>query len=413
MYCVFHGETPERIFLLLIFESQAASKVQQILLLITASLTVMAGATIAPALPSIETHFDSIALKSVLIPLVLTLPALAIALSGRVVGYFIDRIGSVPVIICSLVVYALAGSSGLWVETIYGLLLGRLLLGVAVSGIMTGNSTLIVTIFDGKERDQFLGSQSAFMALGGVAFLLLGGFLANFGWRLPFLIYTLSILLVPGFFLFRRCRLLEGRETQSNAEEDVEILHYKHPIFVIAFIAMTIFYMVPVMMPFIVEHIHGGRPFLSGVVVACSTMVAAITSMNFARLRSLAGNWTITVISSLCFALGYIGISFSPNPYVLILFILFCGFGMGSLIPNLNVWLAQISSSIARGRNFGLLTSSLFLGQFACPLIFGPVSDVGGHLFTFAFAACLCGIFAILAQRHSHLGRSGMVSATK
>jgi MFS family permease len=43
---------------------------------------------------------------------------------------------------------------------------------------------------------QFLGLQAAFMGLGGMVFLTLGGYLADLNWRLPFLIYLLAWLIL-------------------------------------------------------------------------------------------------------------------------------------------------------------------------------------------------------------------------
>ncbi|WP_278913668.1 hypothetical protein [Deinococcus wulumuqiensis] len=50
-------------------------------LLFAATLTIMAGATIAPSLPAMREHFSALPQRDVLVRLVLTLPALVIALT--------------------------------------------------------------------------------------------------------------------------------------------------------------------------------------------------------------------------------------------------------------------------------------------------------------------------------------------
>lgn len=96
-----------------------------------------------------------------------------------------------------MLLYALAGSSGLYAPTLGTLLLGRVLLGLAVGATMTAGSALVADLFAGQERARFLGLQSAFTSLGGVIFLPLGGLLAGIGWRLPFAVYLAALLLVP------------------------------------------------------------------------------------------------------------------------------------------------------------------------------------------------------------------------
>ena len=42
-----------------------------------------------------------------------------------------------------------------------------------------------------------MGYQSAFMAFGGVFFVMGGGFLSDISWRFPFAIYLMGLVLLP------------------------------------------------------------------------------------------------------------------------------------------------------------------------------------------------------------------------
>lgn len=59
-------------------------------LLLVSSLTVMAGATIATALPSMQDYFSEVDHAGFLIRLVFTLPALFIVLTGPFLGWFLS-----------------------------------------------------------------------------------------------------------------------------------------------------------------------------------------------------------------------------------------------------------------------------------------------------------------------------------
>ena len=167
-----------------------------LILLFTSSLTVMAGATLAPALPALALHFDPTGERAVLVRLVLTLPALATAIAAPFAGTLLDRFGRKLPLLAFIGVYALAGSSGLFFASLEAILVGRALLGVAVAGVMTASIAMLSDLYAGSERNRVLGIQSACMAGGGVLFLSAGGVLADVSWRAPFALYLAAIPLV-------------------------------------------------------------------------------------------------------------------------------------------------------------------------------------------------------------------------
>ena len=62
-------------------------------LLAASTLTIMAGATIAPGLPRMQAHFADVAQADLLVRLVLTIVALAVALFSPIAGWLADRSG--------------------------------------------------------------------------------------------------------------------------------------------------------------------------------------------------------------------------------------------------------------------------------------------------------------------------------
>jgi MFS family permease len=112
-------------------------------LLLTSTLTVMSGATISPSLPAMQEYFANVENSELLVRLVLTIPALFIAFGGLFAGQLADRFGRKPLLIVSTLVYGFAGCSGLVLNSLWTLLIGRALLGLSVAGVMTGVTTLI------------------------------------------------------------------------------------------------------------------------------------------------------------------------------------------------------------------------------------------------------------------------------
>ncbi|MFT4161278.1 MFS transporter, partial [Shinella sp.] len=171
-------------------------------LLFVSTLTIMSGATISASLPGIAARFAEVENVALLSRLVLTLPAVFIALFSPAAGFLVDRFGRKPLLLASLALFAVAGASGLVLDTLPGLLAGRAVLGIAVGGIMTATTALVGDFFQGPARDRYMGLQQAFVGIGGTIFLTGGGFLAEIHWRGPFLIYTAAILLLPAALAF-------------------------------------------------------------------------------------------------------------------------------------------------------------------------------------------------------------------
>ncbi|MEM7762019.1 MAG: MFS transporter, partial [Cyanobacteria bacterium P01_A01_bin.40] len=76
--------------------TQANSIPVKATLLLVSTLTVMSGATIAPSLPAMQEHFADVENSALLVRLVLTIPALFIAIGGLFAGQLVDKIGRKP-----------------------------------------------------------------------------------------------------------------------------------------------------------------------------------------------------------------------------------------------------------------------------------------------------------------------------
>ncbi|MEP0926549.1 MFS transporter [Leptolyngbya sp. SLC-A1] len=258
-------------------------------LLLVSTLTVMAGATIAPSLPAMRSHFAEVPNADYWVRLVLTVPALFIALGAPIAGTIIDRFGRKRWLALSVFAYGLAGSSGFFLNDIGWILVGRLVLGLSVAGIMTTATTLVADYYLGAARAQFLGVQAAFMALGGVLFLTLGGYLADISWRFPFLIYMTAWLMLPLVLLVLPEPVRVSRaEAQALAAANPEPVPWVllFTTFAIALLTQIVFYMIPVQLPFYLQQLSGANGSQSGLAIALATLAAASSSLSYQKLKA-------------------------------------------------------------------------------------------------------------------------------
>jgi MFS family permease len=338
-------------------------------------MTVMAGATIAPALPKIQASFQTTPNVEFWVRLLLTIPALFTAISAPIAGVTIDRFGRKPLLICSVLLYGLAGGSGLFLSEISTLLAGRALLGLAVGGIMTTATALIADYYQGQKRNQVMGVQAAFMGYGGVAFLLIGGVLADMSWRYPFLIYLIAFTIAP-IALFA----LTEPELRSDTAKAAAKPNEKLPIvpliaiYGLTFLSMVAFYMIPVQLPFYLQALGQTSGSLSGAAIAACTLASAVMSMRYRVVKNAFNFQGILVAVYLLMGIGYIGISLSGHYLLVVLSLLVAGAGLGLLMPNMNVWINAIVPPKFRGRALGGITSAMFLGQFFSPILVQPLA---------------------------------------
>ena len=394
------------------FKSQNSSSwVIKATLLLASTLTVMSGATISPSLPAMQTHFTEVANSEFWVRLVLTVPALFIVIGSPIAGQIVDSLGRKPLLLGSAILYGLAGSSGFWLDSLFAILAGRALLGLAVAGVMVSATTLIADYYQGDARANFMGLQAAFMGFGGVLFLSVGGFIADLSWRFPFLIYLFSWLLIPTiFFALYEPDRNQSDTDQSNKRESVssadsaDAPNASFPVKLLvlvygaALLQQIVFYLIPVQMPFYLEQLTGAGATQTGLAIALATLFSAFASMSYGKLKQRFSFIGILAITFGLMGVGYMGIGLVSSYWLMLLVLIPVGIGLGFIMPNLNVWASNEVPDALRGRALGGLTTFMFLGQFLSPIASGPVSGSFGLTATYGLAGVLlCVVAAILA----------------
>ncbi|PLX11726.1 MAG: MFS transporter [Marinilabiliales bacterium] len=357
---------------------------RKLTLLLSSMMTMMAGAVVAPALPQMNRVFVEVPMADVLTRLIITLPALFIAFISPLAGYITDTFGRKKLLLFSLVIYFVGGTSGYYLDSLYLILVGRAVLGIAVAGIMTTVTTLIGDYYQGEERNAFMGMQGAFMGLGGVFFIFFSGILADINWQLPFTIYGFSVPVFVMALVF----ILEPRITSAGSQHAVSVTEYDKKtvfaLYVIVFLAIVCFYMVPVQLPFLLSTMEGVNNTITGMTISISTLFGAIISMMYRRIKRRFSFKTIYMFAFLLMGIGFFAISYAQDYKFVMLSMIISGLGTGLLMPTGNLWLMKLAPESLRGRLIGRLSTSMFIGMFVSPLLVQPLVDrfeIGGAFF--------------------------------
>lgn len=347
------------------------------LLLSTSALTVMTGATLSADLPSLRRAFAGDTRVEWLIPMLLTLPALGIALASPAFGFAADRWGRKPSLYVALVLYGICGLSGLVISDLGQLALARFVQGMGAGGIMTCATALVADFFRDSSRNRFLGIQSMLTGFGGATFLFVGGLLAELGWRAPFAVFGAAFLVLFGFVGWVP---EPARVAKSLSKERLSGEARRHVIWVYA-IGMTVmlgFYTIPIRLPFLLETGFGASRSLVGAILALSTIATALTAGRYSKLSSRLSYPKIAALSMVCFGLGLWLVGISGSLWTILVAVIVMGVGYGPVLPNGPAWLSAVIPAEMRGRVLGGLTSLLFLGQFVSPIALSPVSSSTG-----------------------------------
>lgn len=178
---------------------------------VSVTLTVMAGAAVAPALGVIQEYFaDS---SPVLVQMIISIPALFIVITNSIFPRLCKRFGAKALTMIGLLLYTVGGCIAGAFSQIVLVLIMRAFVGIGVGIIMPLSTGLLSFYFPPEKQAKLMGYSSAMNQMGGVVATLLSGVLATISWRLSFLVYLM------GFFSIILCVIFVPNDRIHRSEE--------------------------------------------------------------------------------------------------------------------------------------------------------------------------------------------------
>jgi predicted MFS family arabinose efflux permease len=351
-------------------------------LLAIGSLTVMAGAVIAPNLPEIihQLHFNPGLAGSLV-----SLHFLTVALSVPLFGILADGVGALPVLVPALVFYALFGVAGAAMSDLIPLMVTRGLLGIATGAITAASLGLMGKLYQGEARSQALAYAASTISLANIVYPLLAGWLGSFSWRWAFCLYGLALpLVIAASAILQHQPASRSHWTTASSDPAIaslsnalpQLLRHPHTLQLLLALATTsgIVYASIVYIPLYMRTTLAANTILIGIVLASKAMGATLTSALGTRsIVKRCGHLG-------AIALGYGVIAFSLmllpqlHQFSLILptAVLF-GTGFGIVVPSLYGTLSHRASIQLQSSILAAGTGSAFIGQFLSPILLAPV----------------------------------------
>lgn len=332
--------------------------------------TVMAGAAISPVLGLIAEAFPDA--SETMIKLILTAPSIMIIPFSFLSSYLTSKLTKRTIIMIGLLIYLIGGIAPQFLPTIELILIFRLLLGAGVGLLMPLSMSLINDYFTGKERTQMMGYNSAFSNFGGIVTMLLAGWLATFGWRTPFNVYFLGLIIFILIFFFLPKGEIEQRK-QHEAKTKMPLAVYGYALAMGGI--MLAYYAIATNMALYLNQNNLGGAGTAGTVVAFTTVGGMITSLLLVHIESLFKKFVIPIML-LGMGMAFLMLTFTNSLSLVIISVCLIGFGQGSLFPIIVLKaLDSVSFSLA-DRAVAITSSFTFLGQFLSPIVLDGVGKM-------------------------------------
>jgi predicted MFS family arabinose efflux permease len=211
-------------------------------------------------------------------------------------------------------------------------------------------------------------------------FLGVGGALGAAGWRTPFWLYLIAVLLaVPMARLIwqpeRRSAdpAAEGRRLPPVPWRDLLV-----PC-LITLVGGIIFYALIVQLSFVLDDAGVTSTATIGALSALMSAATAAGSFAFAKLSGQSPRRLLPAAFGLS-AAGLLIVALTGSVPVITAGAVLTGAGTGLLLPTLLTWAINRLTFAQRGRGTGLWTGALFIGEFFCPLLIAGIGAAAGGL---------------------------------
>ncbi|WP_310620849.1 MFS transporter [Flexibacterium corallicola] len=383
-----------------------------IALLLAASLTVMANATISPALPGLAQMFADDKNAQYLTRLLVAAPSLSVIFVAPLAGSIADHYGRRPVLLCGVLLFAIAGSAGLFLPDLNWIFASRLLLGVAVGMIMSAQTALVGDYYTGAKRSSLMGLQISARNFGGFVYISLAGWLALSSPRFPFAVYALALLFLP--FIWRV--LTEPVKHKAGQPQGDPQFYVGHKAWVPLFVALCVlqmltnmsFFVMPTQLPFFFESLGVESAGMTGMALGTLMICGGTSALLYSSFRAKLGLAGVYALGYGLMALGLVTVA-SPLPYSPFIAAALVGAGYALVMPSFTALALQLSPSTRRGIVGGWLTTSVFFGQFISPFLTMPLiaslgfggafTVIAGGLAILAIGAFAVRVFNALSER--------------
>jgi MFS family permease len=384
---------------------RSAGLLQGIVLLLPITLAVMGIAVLVPAVPLLMERFHDVPGHAYLVQGgVLTAPALCVAIFSPVAGWLADRLGRRRLLIGAMVVYSVVGIAPLALDDLREIIASRIGVGLCEALIMTLSTTMIGDLFVSPARERWLASQTAVASISSLALIPLGGLLArSHGWRGPFAVYALSLVLAALVWRFTWEPDATPPHQQQAPQQPRTSLPWRSlgGICVVTLFASVMFYTIQTQSGLALSELGVHNPAQLGALTALASLGVPAGTLLFPLLARLPLRYLLTLEFALI-AAGFAWMGKAGEPHLFVVAAAVNQVGCGMILPTLLTWAARDLPFETRGRGIGIWTGTFTIGQFLSGVLVtwlaARMNGLPDAFMTLAAANLLAAALAVIPQ---------------
>jgi MFS family permease len=345
-------------------------------------MAILGGTIYNPALPTIANFFN---VSSDRVSLVSTLFQFPGTIVTPIFGVLADTFGRKQVLVPSLLVFALGGALSGFAPNFRSLVEWRILQGIGTASLESLQLTIISDLYTGKKLTSVMAFVASLNGISSAIFPLIGGLLASFSWRYPFLT---SLFAIPVAVMVLTTMKLPKQE---HSVQNFQLKPYlkntwrsinNRQVFGLLFAIMSLFMLqvgacltyIPI---FAGTKLGASEPVIGIILTSLSLSLALVAS----QLGLLTRHFSQIQLIKISFILSGLGLLIVPtvnNVWLLLIPIFFLGAAQGIAFPSTQALLAMLSSQESRAGFMGINSTIQSWGQTLGPLLGSIVDAIWG-----------------------------------
>lgn len=382
---------------------------REIWVLVAAAFVIAVGfGLITPVLPSFAQSFGVGAFASSVVVSVFAFFRLVFApVAGRLIAAFGER----PVYLAGLVIVALSTGATAFAGDYWQLVLFRGLGGIGSTMFTVSAVALLVRLAPVSIRARVSSAYATAFLLGGVCGPLIGGLLGSLGLRVPFLVYTVSLLIAAAIVaVFLRHASLRPAPGSPALPVMTVRLAWRDTAYRAAFGSGFAngwgnFGVRNAILPLFATAVIGREPWVAGMALAVFAAGNAVGLVISGRWSDRVGRKPFIIAGLVVSGVATLATGLAPDLTVLVVLSVVAGIGAGALNPAQQASLADV---VGRDRNGGPALAAFQmvqdLGSIIGPIIAGLLVDHGSYSLAFGVTGVITLLAAVpwLRARETH-----------
>ncbi len=320
---------------------------------------------------------------------------------GPILGVIADRLGRKKILVFSLILFGIAGSTCGFVSNFELLLTLRFIQGIGAASLLPLCVTLIGDLYSEQTRMAAMGYNYSVSSMGTAVYPIIGGLLAAIGWNYPFFLAVLAIptaLLVSSSLRVPRLQSeLNLKEYFRNALKSISNRRFIG-IFIGNLGTLIVFYgaFIPYI-PIIIKDSFNGSTVTIGIILSIMTASITLASSQIGRLAKTFSELVLIQVSLLLYSLALVIVPFVQNIWLLLIPTVLFGIAFGLGFPSIQALTVRLAPKEYRAAVISVNWTVTGLGQTLGPVLMAVIFSNWGINSVFyvgaVFAIFVLGLF--------------------